>query len=273
MNTTPTRRRATAALVLATSGALAFVSNTAFADDNAQAQSSSTIQAKLPAKPPAGKTWLQGVLTDQAGHPLDNVNVEVWPSNQSATEPVASNLTYAGTSPKQQHGVYRVEVPTNQAYRIVFSAVGGSEDGDAFRSRWLGGGLPIQARTAGRAGGGPEAVASGRVRNLGTTALVHQGKVGSHARAAKVKTRVGKKPTIKVRVSSYFVSSPTGKVVVKLKGHKVSRRLSTANHGTVKVRMPKMHRAGRYTASLKYQGSGTVKPSKGHAKVVVKRKK
>lgn len=276
MNRTPTRirRRATAALVLATSAGLAFVSSAAVAGDNVAQAASGTIQAKLPTTPPAGKAWLQGALTDQAGHRLDNVNVEVWPRDQTATEPIASNLTYAGTSARQQHGVYRVEVPMNEPYRLVFSAIGGKEDGDSFRARWLSGGRPILARTAGRAGGADaKAVASGRVRNLGTTQLVHQGRVASHAKAATVKTRVGKKPVIKVRVGSHFVSSPTGKVVVKLKGHKVGRKLSTANHGIVKVRMPKLHRTGRFHASLSYHGSGTVKPSKGHATVVVKRKR
>jgi hypothetical protein len=268
-----TRRRATAALVLATAGALAFVSNASAADNHGQSSSLATVHAKLAKTPPAGMTWLQGVLTDQAGHPLDNVNVEVWSSDTQSSAPVASNLTYAGTGPTRGHGVFRVEVPMGQPYRLAFSAIGGQQDGDAYRTQWYGGGRPIMALRAGRAAGGVQGIASGRVRDLGKIALVHQGKVASHATAAPVKAKVGQKATLSVRVSSYFVSSPTGKVIVKLKGHKVTRRLSAANHGTAKVRLPKLHRAGKYQASLRYLGSGTVKPSQGQAKIVVKHKR
>jgi len=270
------RRGATAALVLATAGALTATGAITLASGASAADrgtSASSANLKLPKAPPAGKAWLQGVLTDQAGHALDNVNVEVWPNDPAATEPIASNLTYAGTSARQQHGVYRVEVPMNQPYRLAFSAIGGKEDGDAFRTRWYAGGRAIQARVMGRAAGPVQAKAAGRVRDLGTTPLVHQGHVASHAKAAREKTRVGKKPVLKVRVTSHFVSNPTGKVVVKVKHHKVTRRLSAANHGKIKVRLPKIHRTGKFKATVRYLGSGTVKPSKTHTKVVVKRRK
>src|SRR5262245_36411506 len=85
--------------------------------------------------PPAGTTWIEGTITDQAKHAQDNVNVEAWPRDPAATAPVASSLTYGGnpSDPRFQHGFFLLEVPSGQAYRIVFSSVGGQEDGDAFR--------------------------------------------------------------------------------------------------------------------------------------------
>src|SRR4051794_35474464 len=117
--------------------------------------------------PPEGMVWVQGTLTDQARHALDNVNVEVWPDDPTALEPVASNLTYAGVpaDARHNHGVYRVEVPSNTPYRLVFSGVHNSEDGDAYRIQRYGGGRPIVVRPGtARAG---TALLPGRVRDLG----------------------------------------------------------------------------------------------------------
>ncbi len=78
-----------------------------------------TLESQVAAKlaPPPGYVWLEGALTDQAGHRLDNVNVEVWSNDPSATEPVASNLTYGGAPAdgRHQHGGYRVQVPHRPA--------------------------------------------------------------------------------------------------------------------------------------------------------------
>ena len=87
--------------------------------------------------PPPGSTWIEGVITDQADHGQDNVNVEAWPRGPGATSPAASSLSY-GASPAHpglQHGFFLLQVPSDHAYRIVFSAVVGREDGDGFRMK------------------------------------------------------------------------------------------------------------------------------------------
>src|SRR3954469_12603410 len=95
--------------------------------------------------PPVGTTWIVGVVSDQAAHGQDNVNVEAWPDDPTATEPVASALTYGGPNYNalSAHGFFRLEVPSDQPYRIVFSAVHGQEDGDAFRMQAYGQDRPI----------------------------------------------------------------------------------------------------------------------------------
>ena len=81
--------------------------------------------------PPAGESWIQGRLTDQAGHNLNNVNVEAWPMDPNASVPVASNLSYAGAPADGRHqsGVFRLAVP-GASYRITISTIDGQEDGD-----------------------------------------------------------------------------------------------------------------------------------------------
>jgi hypothetical protein len=67
--------------------------------------------------PPAGTTWIEGVVTDQANHGQDNVNVEAWPRGRSATEPIASSLTYGGppNKPSVLLGFFLLQVPSDQA--------------------------------------------------------------------------------------------------------------------------------------------------------------
>ena len=220
--------------------------------------------------PPAGYVWLQGALTDQAGHRLDNVNVEVWSNDPKATEPVASNLTYGGAPAdgRHQHGAYRVQVPIGQPYRIVFSAVGGQEDGDAFRMQSYGAGRPIMARTAGRAA----AVSPRTVRNLGTTELVHQGRVKSTVRATlhPRKVKKGKRGTLRVRVTSPFVKPVTGKVVARVHGRKIAHQL---RNGTSTFKLPKL-KAGKHQVRTSFSGTGTVRGDQAKAvKLTVKKKK
>jgi len=215
------------------------------------------------ATPPAGTTWIEGVITDQANHGQDNVNVEAWPRDPGATAPAASSLTYGGppTNPAVGHGFFLLQVPSDQAYRIVFSAVGGQEDGDQFRMRSYGHGRPIVVRNLGRL-----AAAPGRTRDLGTIALARQGHVASKttARLAKAKVKRGARPALHVKVSSPFVSDVKGKVVIRVAGKKVTHRLTGQSHGRTTVRLPRLKKAGTYRIHTSYKGSGTVHRS--HAK-------
>jgi len=207
--------------------------------------------------PPAGMTWIEGVITDQAAHGQDNVNVEAWPRDPAAAAPAASALTYGGPPDGSAlHGFFLLQVPSGQAYRIVFSGVAGQEDGDAFRMRAYGHGRPIAVRNL--------AAAAGRVRDLGTIALARQGHVASRTKAvlAKAKVAAGKRATVRIRVSSRFVTNVTGKVVVRVGGKKVVHRLAGRSHGRTTFKLPHIKRPGRYKVTASYAGSGTVHRSK-----------
>jgi hypothetical protein len=221
--------------------------------------------------PPDGSTWIVGTTTDQAATGQDNVNVEAWPVDPAATAPLASSLTYGGPNYNAvaAHGFFRLEVPSDQPYRIVFSAVNGQEDGDAFRMQRYGEGRPIVVRTSSRAG-------AGRVRDLGTIQLVRQGKVASKTKAVArpAKIHPGQRGKIRITVSSPYVNDVTGRVVVKVAGQKIKARLHVGDHGTVKVKLPKLHHVGKHKISVRFLGTGSVHASKAKpVKLKVARKK
>ena len=214
--------------------------------------------------PPAGEAWLQGALTDQAGHRLNNVNVEVWSTDPNATEPVASNLSYAGapTDGRHQSGVYRVAVPSGTPYLLTFSTVFGQEDGDAFRAQAYGAGRPIATRSNGRLMRGTAVMATpGRVINLGATQMVRQGTVTSKTTARLGgKIKAGKRGKLTVRVTSPFVSNVTGKVTVKIGKKKLTNRLTATEHGRSTINLPKLS-VGTHKAVVQFQGTNTVAAS------------
>lgn len=222
--------------------------------------------------PAAGMTWLQGVLTDQAGTTIDNVNVEVWPADPAATSPVASNLTYAGLPEDDRHdsGVFRVEVPSGVAYRISLSTVSGAEDGDPFRMTWIGGGGPIMAREDQRA---VQLAPSGRIVDFGEIQLARQGQVDSRttAKATKRKVRTTDRARVKVAVRSPFVTRVTGRVTAKVGKKLVKARITQQDRGVVVVRLPRL-KPGTYDVRARFLGSSTVAPSRAKpARLVVKR--
>jgi hypothetical protein len=244
--------------------------------------------------PPAGSTWVEGVITDQAGTGQDDVNVEAWPM-EPATGPSASALTYGGPAASaltyggpaasgltyggprynaaQGHGFFRLEVPSNQAYRIVFSAVNGQEDGDPFRMMWYGSDRPIMVRMAAKVAAVP--LPAGRIRDLGTIQLARQGQVASTttAVARPAKVRGAKRGKVRVTVSSTYVTDVTGQIVVKVAGHQVKRNLTTADHGTRMIKLPKLRHAGKYRVRVHFTGTSTVQSSKAKpVKVKVVRK-
>jgi hypothetical protein len=224
----------------------------------------------LPKAPPAGKSWIQGVLTDQAGKALDNVNVEVWAADVVSTEPAASNLTYAGVpaDAAHQHGVFRVEVPAGAPYIVTLSTVGGVDDGDAFRAQKVSGGRPIMARTARTA----RAAAPGRVIKLGTIALARQGHVRSKITATLVKPKKGKvgvaakgaaqRYRVKVHVTSPHVTDVTGKVLLRVDRKRITDQITSREHGTSVILLPKNLKDGKHTVLAQYKGSNTVARSK-----------
>ncbi|GAA4696456.1 Ig-like domain-containing protein [Nocardioides conyzicola] len=258
------RRRTTIVIASAAIGSLVLAPEVlpAFADSSPHAARAGALTALQPA---AGSSWIQGVLTDQAGNPLNNVNVEVWPNDPNAATPVASNLSYAGTPADVAHqsGVFRVEVPSGRAYRITISTVGGREDGDQFRMSSIGGGAPIMARTGSR-----QALLAvpGRTLELGTVQLARQGRVASTitAKAAKRRVAAGKRGTLRVRVTSPFVTNVTGKVQVRVGGKTVTRHIGAFEHGRISIKLPKL-KAGKHSVHVAFLGSSTVSRDKAKA--------
>jgi Bacterial Ig-like domain (group 3) len=240
---------------LAVVGGLIVGSQTMFASAEPGAVQGSSGHRSAALVPPAGTTWIEGVITDQANHAQDNVNVEAWPRNPKATAPIASSLTYGGppNNPRYKHGFFVLEVPSDKAYRIVFSGVGAKEDGDRFRMKSYGGGRPIMVRNL--------VSASGRIRNLGVVPLARQGHVASKTKAtlSRAKIASGKSATLRVKVTSRFVTNVTGKVVVRAGGKKMTHRLS---HSKETFKLPKLKKAGKYKITASYTGSGTVHGSK-----------
>lgn len=243
---------------LAVVGGLIVGSQTMFASAEPGAVHGSSGHRSAALVPPAGTTWIEGVITDQANHAQDNVNVEAWPRNPRATAPVASSLTYGGppNNPRYKHGFFVLEVPSDKAYRIVFSGVGGKEDGDLFRMKSYGSGRPIVVRNL--------VSAAGRIRNLGVVPLARQGHVASKTKAtlSRAKIASGKSATLRVKVTSRFVTNVTGKVVVRAGGKKITHRLTQLSHSKETFKLPKLKKAGKYKVTASYTGSGTVHASK-----------
>ena len=108
------------------------------------------------------------------------------------------------------------------------------------------------------------ALPAGRLRDLGTIQLARQGQVASTttavARPAKIKA--GARGKVRVTVSSPYVTDVTGKVVVKVAGHTVTRRLLPGSNGTRMIRLPKLGHAGKYRVHVRFTGSDTVAGSK-----------
>jgi hypothetical protein len=269
---TRTRRRFKKPAVLMTLGVVGALALSPLADGASATtgQASSEKLAVTSLAPPTGMAWIQGVVTDQAGHGLDNINVEVWSNDPTATTPVGSNLSYGGfpADGRHGHGAYRIEVPVGQPYRIVFSAVGGEEDGDAFRMQEYGRGLPIMVRAK-----STTAARAGTTRNLGTTALVHQGKVRSTLKIAAAKVKAGKRGSLKIRVTSPFVAPVMGKVIVKVAGKKATVRLGQNDNGKTNLKLPKL-KAGKHKITATYAGTNTVlKDAATPIKLTVTKKK
>jgi hypothetical protein len=221
-----------------------------------------TPRAVAAMTPPDGSTWIVGTTTDQAATGQDDVNVEAWPADPAATAPAASALTYGGPNYNavSAHGFFRLQVPSDQPYRIVFSAVNGQEDGDAFRMHTYGHGRPIVVRT-------PRRATTGRVRDLGTIQLVRQGKVASKTKATirPGKLFKGQRGKLRIAVSSPYVTNVTGPILVRIGNHKLHRSLHATDHGKLRIKLPKLHRSGKHKVAVRFLGTGSVHRSKAKA--------
>lgn len=273
-------RRRVAVCSIAVAGGLLFTAP-ALQSPEAHALTDAAMAGGASAAGPApGTTWVEGVITDQCGQGQDDVNVEAWSDGGSPTAsaltyggPAASALTYGGPrfDAQQGHGFFRLEVPSDQPYRIAFSAVGGQEDGDPFQMMWYGMNRPIMVRHAAKAAA---ALPPGRMRDLGSIQLARQAQapaVSTTTAKARGKLHVGKRGKLKVSVAGSGCVAVTGKVVVKVAGHSVSRQLRAADHGSRTIRLPKLRHPGKYSVRVSFAGSSAVQGSRAHAKVKVRK--
>ena len=94
----------------------------------------------------------------------------------------------------------------------------------------------------------------------------------TQAKLGNAKVNAPKRAKLNVRVTSRYVSNVTGKVKVKISGHKkkLTERLTATDKGKAKIQLPKL-KPGKYQVKVKYAGSNTVAPSKDNpVKLTVK---
>jgi hypothetical protein len=188
-------------------------------------------------QPPAGKAWLVGVVTDQAGHPLQDVTVEAWLADDTEpTEPTASDLTYENVQAGDQEGYFRLEVPIHAKYLIVIS-----------RS---------DVRTYQYNDGQPIKVGLHKVRKLGTSeiAFIARQKSVTSAKLAPASVKVDKAAKITVTVTCTHVDPVLGKVTVAVGGKKVTGTLTQSSKGRITLTLPKLKKPGKYTVTASYLG-------------------
>jgi hypothetical protein len=198
-----------------------------------------------PAGPPVGRAWLVGVITDQAGHPLQDVNVEAWPDDPAATAPTASDRTYENEQDDQQ-GYFRLEVPIHARYRIVVSA----DPEDPYRTFQYNDGEPIK-------------VGLRKVRRLGTSEIARVALQRSQTTAeiGPGTVRAGKQARITITVACKNVDPVLGKVTASVAGKKVAGVLTARNRGRIVLTLPKLRKAGHYTVEAWYLGDSYVRKS------------
>jgi Bacterial Ig-like domain (group 3) len=246
-------RRRIAAAALAACGALVALPQVLPASAAPVAQDGPVTTAR--GGPPVGKAWLVGVITDQAGHPLQDVNVEAWPVNPDATEPVASDLTYENVADGQR-GYFRLEVPIHARYVIVVSA----DTEDPYRTFRYNDGEPIR-------------VGRRTTRKLGTSEIARvarqPSKIAARLRSATVKA--GKAAPITVTVTCKNVDPVLGKVTVAVAGKKVAGTLKEASKGRITLALPGLRKPGKYTVEVSYLGDSYVKKSDTKVTLTVKK--
>ncbi len=259
-------RRIAAAVALAVAGALLVTPQVLPASASTSADSAATVQALAPTEPPAGMAWIEGIITDQAGHPLDNVNVEAWQVDDGTERQlVASNLTYAGVPDdgRHGHGVFRLEVPIHHKYEIVFSTDQGAEDDDAFR---------LDTYVAPN-GNDTIRVGKSKVRKLGASEIARIKAQRSTIQAKLLPTtvKVGKAGKVLVAIACKYVAPVTGKVTVAVGGKKVAKVLREGDLGAATLTMPKLKKPGTYDVEVWFLGTDTVKKSTKKLTLTVKK--
>ncbi|MGB0099127.1 MAG: Ig-like domain repeat protein [Nocardioides sp.] len=208
------------------------------------------------ARPPVGKAWLVGVVTDQAGHPLNDVVVEAWSTDPTASAPTATSLTYESDRRAGQNGFFNLEVPGGAAYVVVVSR----PTDDAFRGVELNGGSPYS-------------VGKRVERDLGTIEIAYTARQRSttKARLSPAKVKAGKRTKVVATVTSKNVAPVLGKVTAVVGGKSVAGKLKRSSKGRITLALPPVKRPGTYTVRVSYLGDSFVKKSATKLKLTVKK--
>jgi hypothetical protein len=208
--------------------------------------------------PPAGKAWLVGVVTDQAGHPLQDVTVEAWLADDTEpTEPTASDLTYENVLAGDQEGYFRLEVPIHAEYLIVISRA----TDDAFRTFQYHDGQPIK-------------VGLHKVRKLGTSEIARTALQPSKvtAKISPTKVNAGKKTKLTVTVTCTNVAPVTGTFNVTIDGKQVKfKKPVHLSNGKAVADLTAPKKRGTYDVVVSYSGDSYVKKSAKKLTLTVKK--
>lgn len=210
--------------------------------------------------PLPGEAFIGGVVRDEHGRLIDNINVEAFDAGTEGADPSAAALTYEGPDSDHPHGFYRLVVAPG-SYFIRFSSLvvgDGSGDGgdDSFQSQWY---------------------ADKRVVSVGDEEILRlkpvtldRARAESECDAALVDdvVPVGRHPKVRVRIKSVNAPHVTGSIKVTMNHHKVrTDRLRKLDHGRVVLRLPKS-RPGTYRVAVSYAGSNAVRRSHSPVQVL-----
>ena len=216
-----------------------------------------------PAAPPQGRAWLEGLVVDQAGRPLDNVVVQAFDAfdDDPDAAPVATWITYADPADGPAHGFYRLYVPqgSDAVYDIRFSSAEGTRD--PYRTRSLDGAHLV--------GGGKRR--GGVVHELGTTVMTLERKADATVSLTPSRdvTRHDRAGRLSVSVSSPDVDPVTGKLLLTVDGRtKGQQVLTPRSDGRAVFALPEL-KAGRHTLAVRYAGSALVRATEGRSVVKV----
>jgi hypothetical protein len=216
-----------------------------------------------PDSPPEGRAWLEGLVVDQAGRPLDNVVVQAFDAldDDPGADPVATWITYADPADGPAHGFYRLYVP--QGDDVVLDIRFSSPEGtlDPYRARTLDGAHLV--------GGG--AKKRGIVQELGTTVMTLERQAEARVRLSPSRdvTRPGRSARLGVTVTSPDVDPVTGKVVLSVDGRTRGQQVLTRKtDGRAAFTLPAL-KPGKHTLVVRYAGSTLVEAATGRTVVKV----
>jgi hypothetical protein len=243
----PRRTLAAAAIAI---GGLLITPQVLPASATAPGSSDASAAALADPRPPVGNAWLVGVVTDQAGHPLQDVTVEAWQADPetgapTATAPTASDITYENVAEDNQEGYFRLEVPIHDYYVIVIS-----RPTDDFRTFRYNGGDPIKAGLR-------------KVRQLGTSQISYLEAQTSRtsAKLSPSTVKVNKPAKVTVTVACKNVDPVLGKVTAAVGGKKVIGTLKQSSKGKITLTLPKLKKAGKYPVVVSFVGDSFVQKS------------
>lgn len=201
-----------------------------------------------------GEAFIEGVVLDERGHPVDDINVEAFPAGREASDPVASWLTYESPDAEHPHGFYLLDVVPG-SYVIRLSSLEGAHE--PFRSQWYADKRVVTVGDQEALRLKPVTLERGRAESQCQLALVDDVVPAAH------------RPQVRVRIKSPDATRVIGSIRVTMNGQKVrTDRLGRQDRGLVVLRLPK-RRPGTYRVVVSYSGSGEVKRS--HSQVHVLR--